>query len=293
MLRQIRYFQAVVRNNSFSEAAEECHISQSAISQQIRALENELGFQLLERKNRKFVLTPAGEHFYKKSLILIADYEQMCRESAKIARGEDGTLKIGYLRSYSSREIRLALEEFAEKYPRVSVQFFYGNHEELFHLLRTEAVDLVLNDQRRAFSEEYVNLVLTTGKMYIELSGRNAMAALPSVTPEELKNIPCILVASREQRKIEKEYYQTVIGFHGEFLYAENLEEARLLVISGQGFMPVEGGRQTVNFGTSICRIPLCRGKHQITRKCCLFWKKDNSGYYIEEFADILKSKFM
>ena len=104
MLRQIRYFQAVVRNNSFSEAAEECHISQSAISQQIRALENELGFQLLERKNRKFVLTPAGEHFYKKSLILIADYEQMCRESAKIARGEDGTLKIGYLRSYSSRD---------------------------------------------------------------------------------------------------------------------------------------------------------------------------------------------
>lgn len=50
MLRQIRYFQSVVRNNSFSEAAEECHISQSAISQQIKALERELGFPLLERK---------------------------------------------------------------------------------------------------------------------------------------------------------------------------------------------------------------------------------------------------
>ena len=73
MLRQIRYFQSVVRNNSFSEAAEECNISQSAISQQIKALENELGFPLLERHNRKFVLTPAGEHFYKKSLVLIAD----------------------------------------------------------------------------------------------------------------------------------------------------------------------------------------------------------------------------
>ena len=77
MLRQIKYFQAVVRNNSFSEAAEQCHISQSAISQQIKALETELGFLLLERKNRKFVLTPAGEYFYKKSLVLIADYEQM------------------------------------------------------------------------------------------------------------------------------------------------------------------------------------------------------------------------
>ena len=74
---------------------------------------------------------------------------------------------------------------------------------------------------------------------------------------------------------------------------AENLEEARLLVTSGQGFMPVEGNSQTVNFGTSVCRIPLYRGEEQITRKYCLFWKKDNSGYYIEEFADILKQKFV
>ena len=93
LLRQIKYFQAVVRNNSFSEAAEQCHISQSAISQQIKALETELGFPLLERKNRKFVLTPAGEYFYKKSLVLIADYEQMCREATKIAHGDAAVLK--------------------------------------------------------------------------------------------------------------------------------------------------------------------------------------------------------
>ena len=66
MIRQIRYFQAVVRNNSFSEAAEECYVTQSAISQQIQALERELSFDLLERKNRKFTLTPAGEYFFYK-----------------------------------------------------------------------------------------------------------------------------------------------------------------------------------------------------------------------------------
>ena len=109
MFRQIHYFQSVVRNNSFSEAAEECNISQSAISQQIKALENELGFPLLERHNRKFVLTPAGEHFYKKSLVLIADYEQMCSETAKIARGDEAVLKIGYLRSHNSPEVHQAL----------------------------------------------------------------------------------------------------------------------------------------------------------------------------------------
>ena len=60
MIRQIRYFQSVVRNNSFSEAAEECHISQSAISQQIQALERELGFYLLERKTGNLFLPRQG-----------------------------------------------------------------------------------------------------------------------------------------------------------------------------------------------------------------------------------------
>lgn len=292
MLRQIKYFQSVVRNNSFSEAAEECHISQSAISQQIKALETELGFPLMERKNRKFILTPAGEYFYKKSLVLIADYEQMCRESSKIAHGDNAVLKIGYLRSYNSPEVHQALEEFSTKYPDISVQLLYGNHEELFTLLRTGGADLVLNDQRRAFSDEYVNLILATNRMYIELAARNPVATLPSVTVQELKNIPCILVASKEQQTIEKEFYQTIIGIQGEILYAENLEEARMMVISGQGFLPVEGSSQAMTFGTSICRVPLCRGEKQITRNYCLFWKKDNSGYYVEEFSEILRSKF-
>ncbi|WP_294562580.1 LysR family transcriptional regulator [uncultured Traorella sp.] len=292
MLRQIKYFQAVVRHHSFSEAAQECHISQSAISQQIQSLERELGFQLLERKNRSFVLTPAGEHFYKKSLVLVADYEKLCQESLKIARGDEAVLKIGYLRSYSGHEFHLALEEFSTKYPLVSVQLIYGNHEDLFHMLRNGEADLVLNDQRRAFSDEYINLILTTNNEYIEITSRNPMSQLSSITPQELKNIPCILVASKEQQETEREYYQSVIGFQGEFIYAENLEEARLMVIGGQGFMPVEGSGEKLNFTTSICRIPLHRGNSQITRKYCLFWKKDNSGYYIEEFAEILKSKF-
>ena len=72
LLRQIRYFHEVVRFDSFTEAAEECHISQSAISQQIAALEAELNVKLMDRHNRRFSLTPAGEYFYKKSLVLSA-----------------------------------------------------------------------------------------------------------------------------------------------------------------------------------------------------------------------------
>ena len=102
MLRQIQYFHSVVEKNSFSLAAEECNISQSAISQQIKALENELGFKLLERNNRKFTLTPAGEYFYKKTLILVSDYRKIVRDSYNIATNKNNTLKIGYLKDYST-----------------------------------------------------------------------------------------------------------------------------------------------------------------------------------------------
>ena len=216
----------------------------------------------------------------------------MCRESARIARGEDAVLKIGFLRSYSSPEFRQTLEEFSARCPDISVRLLCGNHEELFTLLRTGDADLVLNDQRRAFSDEYVNLILTTSPLYIELSARNPVSALPSVTAQELKNIPCILVASREQQANEKEFYQTVIGIQGEILYAETLEEARMMVLSGQGFLPLEGNGQAMTFGASLRCHPLCRGEEPITRNYCLFWKKENSGNYLEMFSSMLRQKF-
>ena len=104
MLKQLKYFQSVVRLGSFSAAAGENFISQSAISQQVQSLERELGFALLVRKNRSFSLTPAGEYFYRKSLLLTAACDRMCAEAAKIAKGEAANLKIGYLRTYAGRE---------------------------------------------------------------------------------------------------------------------------------------------------------------------------------------------
>ena len=292
MLKQLRYFQSVVRLNSFSAAAEENFISQSAISQQVQALERELGFQLLERKNRAFTLTPAGAYFYQKSLILTADYERMCAEAAKIAKGEQAALKIGFLRGYTGTELHRALALFSEKYPDVEVSVIYGNHEELYGFLRTGEADLVLNDQRRAFSDEYVNFLLTTCRSYIEVSARSPLARMEQISPPELKNMPCILVTSESQRETEQAYYHDVVGFSGEFLYAETLEEARLMVIGRRGFLPVEGTGQPAPAETAIIRIPLVRGEEPILRNYCAFWKKDNSGYYVEEFAALLKAQF-
>ena len=292
MIKQIKYFQEVVRCKSFTAAAEECFISQSAISQQIQALENEIGVKLLNRENRKFSLTPAGEHFYQKSLVLMADFERLCHETVRIANKDNAELRIGYLKCYGGQEFRLAVAEFSEKYPDVSVHIINGNHEDLYDSLRSGGVDLILSDQRRAFSDEYVNFILATSECYIEIAARNPLASLESIETDDLKKIPCILIASPEQQENERTYYQEIVGIKGDFLFAENLEEARLLVIGGKGFMPIEGGENEPGFAAALRRILLTRKGKPIKRNYCAFWKTDNSGYYVEEFADILKSKF-
>ena len=69
-----------------------------------------------------------------------------------------------------------------------------GSHEELYRAMETDRVDLVLNDQRRAFSDRYNNEILAESRMYIEISSRNTLGRLEMIDIAELKNIPCILM---------------------------------------------------------------------------------------------------
>ena len=147
LLRQIEYLQAVIENRNFYIAADQCNVSQSAISQQIKKLEDELGVKLLERHNRTFSLTPAGEHFYRKSLVITADIRQMIRETKRIADKNNAVLKIGYYRGYHGNELSEAVTIFSEKYPTVDVQIMVGSHEELYHAMENNSIPLCRNSQ--------------------------------------------------------------------------------------------------------------------------------------------------
>ena len=103
---------------------------------------------------------------------------------------------------------------------------------------------------------------MTVCRSFIEVSAHSPLARAKCVSPSELKDIPCILVACEAQRKTEREYYHDVVGFPGEFLYAENLEEARLMVIGHKGFLPVEGA-DVPTAEPSVVRIPLKRADTQ------------------------------
>ena len=290
MLKQIRYFQSVVRLGSFTAAAEEHFISQSAISQQIKALEDELGVALLERKKRSFTLTSAGEFFYKKSLVLVADYDNIVCELQKVSGKNGELLRVGLLKGYSGKEFNSAVSKFTVKFPDVTVEVTHGNHDTLYALLRNGDIDIVLNDQRRAFSDEYINIVLDIREYYAEISANSPIAQLDEVELSDLKNTTLILLSSPDQQETERSFYLNDLGFQSEIYFTEYIDDALMQVIQGKGYMPIEGNGDVIQTTTKAVR--LLRNGNPIIRRYCAFMKADNPSKHTGEFIEILKLQF-
>lgn len=291
MIKQIKYFQSVVRCQNFTKAAEENFISQSAISQQIQALEKELNVKLLQREGKKFSLTPAGEFFYKKSLVLVNDFDRICHETLKLAKGGDQKISVGYLRHYNGEELKKAVAEFNEKFPEVFINLVTGTHEELYYFLRTGKIDLAFSDLRRKVSDLYVNFFLADKYFFAELPEKNPLTQLESLTAEDLKNTPIILIAPPDQEIVEENFYKEYFGVKSEFIFAENFEQANLMVLANRGYFLAEF-KDAPKISQGVKYIPILQGDKQFYRKYFAFWKIESSRPVLENFAEILKSHF-
>jgi len=98
-LRHLRYFVTVADELHFRRAAERLHISQPPLSQQIRALERELGVQLLERNRRSVKLTAAGAVLLRDAREILASVDAAAETARSVARGEAGRLALGFVGS--------------------------------------------------------------------------------------------------------------------------------------------------------------------------------------------------
>lgn len=293
MLKQIKYFLTVADCNSFTEAAEQCFISQSAISQQISALEADLGVQLIKREKRKFSLTAAGKYLHQNGPALLERAEELRRQTIRIGQDDELQLRVGYLVGYEGKELQETIYEFTEVYPEVVLSVAKYSHEDLFKRITADEIDLVLSYQRRAFSEEYENFHLRYIPCLVELPGRSRLAQEEAVSVDQLKDIPCILVAKKEQQELEQGFYQNVLGIGSSFYFVESMDDARLAVIGNRGFLPVADIGNLPEAGKSIKRMPLLRQNHKpIQLNYCAFWKKAKSNYYIEEFISMFYKKF-
>lgn len=292
LLRQIEYFQAVIETGNFYLAADRCHISQSAISQQIKKLEDELEVKLLKRHNRTFSMTKAGEHFYRKSLVLTSDLNQLIQDTKKLADNSTETFRIGYYKGYHGTELTDAVASFSQLHPQVNISTKVASHEELFLAMELDRIDLVLNDQRRAFSDLYHNEILCESQMFVEIDSRNPLSKLDGIEISELKNLPCILVINDKAKAEEQKYYEEIVGIKGDYIFTDSMQDARLKIVTGQGFMPVDVIGNETYFDTSVTRLPLLRNGEAVRKTYCIFWRKSTKSIFNEEFSKILKRSF-
>lgn len=294
MLRQLQYYMTVVESGSFTEAAEQLFISQSAISQQIAALEKDLDVKLLKRGSRRFTLTPAGEYLYRHGQSILDQVAHLRRETIRLGKDQELTLRIGYLEGYEGDKLQETIYEFTELYPDVVLSVAKYSHEDLFQHISADELDLVLSYQRRAFSDAYQNHHLRYIPCLVEISSRNPLAQRECIDADDLSEIPCILIAKKEQQSLEQNFYQNTLGIGHQFFFVESMDDARLNVAGNRGFLPVADLGKPLPLNPAIRRLPVRHKDNRPMRfNYCAFWKKAKSSYYIEEFVEIFQRKFV
>jgi DNA-binding transcriptional LysR family regulator len=116
-LRNLRYFVAVAEELHFTRAAERLHVSQPALSKQIRQLERELAFKLFRRDRRRVELTRAGEALLPAARQLLSAWETSLREAARLASEEGKVLRVGFQTSVGGSLYQEITARFAERRP--------------------------------------------------------------------------------------------------------------------------------------------------------------------------------
>jgi DNA-binding transcriptional LysR family regulator len=135
-IRALRYFVAVAGTGHMTRAAEQLGIQQPPLSLQIKALERELGMPLFRRHPRGVALTDAGRLFQAEALRMLQDMESMKQRMARVAKGQAGTLAVGFTSSAAAhRFMPEALRAFRRAYPLVELQLREDNAAELTEAL--------------------------------------------------------------------------------------------------------------------------------------------------------------
>jgi DNA-binding transcriptional LysR family regulator len=146
-LRHLKYFVAVAEWKGFSHAARRLYISQSAISEQISDLENEIGVQLLLRNRRQVTLTDAGKVFLEEAKKVLTAADHAIESAQRSLRGQVGNLRIGFFTNGIGVFFSSLIREFRKGHPEVKLSLF-----EMSAKLQMEA--LVNNEIDIAFTRE-------------------------------------------------------------------------------------------------------------------------------------------
>src|SRR6266403_1498775 len=143
-MHQLRYVVAVARAGNFSRAAEQCHVSQPSLSQQILKLEEELGERLFDRMKREARLTPHGEAFLPRALKILEEVDLAKREASDAQGLLRGRLILGVLPTIAPYLLPELLVAFAKKFPGVEIVVHEDTTAQLLKLAQACEIDFAL-----------------------------------------------------------------------------------------------------------------------------------------------------
>jgi len=186
-LRHLRYFCAVAKTLNFSRAAENVRVAQSALSRQIRDLEQELGVQLLVRTTTSVRLTDAGNHFHQAVEKLLVQLSIAVTGAQEIANGRGGDFNVASDWRFSIHLIPETVRKFRLLYPKVKVNFTDVQSPDQISALRAGKIHLgFVPDLVLGARNDLGLLHIYTSDMVAVLSATHRLAKRESIQLREL-----------------------------------------------------------------------------------------------------------
>jgi LysR family transcriptional activator of glutamate synthase operon len=191
-LRQLRYAEAVARHRHFTRAANELHVAQSALSQQVRRLETELGAELFERTSRSVTPTEAGNAVAARARRILAEVDGIRGEVDELRGLVRGRVSIGALLPAGPLDVPRLLARFAEAFPGIEVGLREGTAGDMLRYLAADEIDAAFTLQtelpedlegQRLGEEELVAAFPPGMAPDRKFAGARELARLPVVTP--------------------------------------------------------------------------------------------------------------
>lgn len=215
-IRHLRYFVAVAEELSFSKAAVRLHMSQPPLSQQIKALEDDLGVQLLERSRREVRLTEAGKIFLNESRNILANLRSAVGATIRAAAVDGGNIRIGFVTSALLQVLPIVLDRVSKDFPDIELSIYDMSSRDQVDSLMQERLDIGIVHSIPAIS--------TFNKLPIY--SQPFILAIPA--GHELEHAEKITAAELEKHRI--------IGFSRD--HSPSLYDAQLACCLAKGFRP-------------------------------------------------------
>ncbi len=254
-IRQLRAFIAIAESGTFTAGAVRVHITQAAISMQIRQLETELGARLFVRAPRKVMLTEAGEQLLQRARHILRDHDAALDEIAELAGAERGRLRIGSASAMVTTDVLpKLLKEVRRNHPRAEVTVGSGTSEALVQQILSGEIDVAfvsLPVEARGINTER----LSQDQLVAIASPRHHLAKQKTVSAYTLAGEKLILGerGGNTRRLIDLFFAQAGVSLH------VSMELSRLAAIRrmveedmGVGIVPLQTVREEVEKGRLI-----------------------------------------